>query len=158
VHIASQVSPLNNQELRHLTDAGAVPDWFLGIQQVWKQAMNHINHNDLSPQISHHCHFVPPPVHLFWGGQSPNQHIFYYHYLLLFNEIKSQPGRGLLPLTTQEWRFILGNTYWETQWPKPDANIPLAFNPDIFWKHGGPRLFGDEQSADNAAGHYNPTS
>jgi hypothetical protein len=93
--------------------------------------MNHINHNDLSPQTSHHCHFVPPPVHLFWGGQSPNQHIFYYHYLLLFNEIKSQPGCGLLPLTTQEWRFILGNTYWKTQWPKPDANIPLAFNPDI---------------------------
>ncbi|KAN0127818.1 hypothetical protein V8E53_014374 [Lactarius tabidus] len=144
VHIASQIGPSNNQELRHLTDAGAVPDWFPEIQQVWKQAMNHIDHNDLAPQTSH-CFFVLPPIHLFWGGQSPNQHIYYFHYLLLFNEIK-------------KWRFILGNTYWKTKWPIPNTNNPSAFDPDVFWKYGGPLLFGDERSADIAAGHYNPTS
>ena len=134
-----------------------MPDWFPGIQQVWKQATNHINHNDLTAQTSHR-RFVLPPIHLFWGGQCTNQRIYYYHYLLLFNEIKSRPERGLPPLTTQEWRLILGSTYWKSQWPKPDANNPSAFDPDVFWKHGGPLLFGDDRSADVAAGRYNPTS
>ncbi|KAF8266728.1 hypothetical protein EI94DRAFT_1701537 [Lactarius quietus] len=33
--MASLASSSNNQELRCLTNAGAVPDWFLGIQEVW---------------------------------------------------------------------------------------------------------------------------
>ena len=155
--MASQVSPSNNQELRRLTDAGAVPDWFPEIQQVWKQAMNHINHSNLAPQTSPR-RFVLPPIHLFWGGQSQNQRIYYYHYLLLFNEIKYRPERDLPPLTTQEWRFILGSTYWKTQWPQLDAINPSAFDPNVFWKYGGPLLFGAARSTEVAAGRYNPTS
>jgi hypothetical protein len=156
-YMLSQVTLSNNQELRRLTDAGAVPDWFPGIQEVWKNAMNHVSHLDLAPQKSHR-RFALPPAHLFWGGEPPNQRIYFYHYLLLFSEIRYRPGRSLPPLTTQEWRFILGNTYWKKQWPKPDGNNPSAFDTDAFWKYGGALLFGVERSADVAAGRHNPTS
>lgn len=155
--VASQVGPSNNPEIRRLTDAGAAPDWFPRIQEVWKNAMSHISHLDLASQQSNR-RFVLPPLHLFWGGEPSNQRVYYYHYLLLFNEIKNRSDRGLPPLTTQEWRFILGNTYWKKQWPKFDKNNPSAFNPEEFWKYGGSLLFGDERSADVAAGRYNPTS
>jgi hypothetical protein len=63
--LASLAASPNNQELRHLTDAGAVPDWFPGIQEVWKHAMNHVSHLNLTAQESP-CRFVLPPIHLFW--------------------------------------------------------------------------------------------
>ncbi|KAH8978713.1 hypothetical protein EDB92DRAFT_1987125 [Lactarius akahatsu] len=148
---------INNPELRCLTDAGAVPDWFPGIQDIWTHAMGHVSHLDLASQKSPRC-FALPPVHLFWGGEPPNQRTYYYHYLLLFNEIRNQSERDLLGLTTQEWRSILGNTYWKKQWPRHDGNNPLAFDPNMFWKYGGSLLFGDVQSADITAGRYNPTS
>jgi hypothetical protein len=107
---------------------------------------------------SHPCCFILPPIHLFWGGEPQNQCIYYYHYLLLFNEIKNQPEHNLPALTTQEWRSILGNTYWKKQWPKPDRNNPSMFDPNIFWKYSSSLLFGKQQSADVTAGCYNPTS
>lgn len=119
--------------------------------------MDHVNHHNLASQESPR-RFVLPPVHLFWGGEPHNQRIYYHHYLLLFNEIKNRSERNLLALTTQEWRFILGNTYWKKQWPKHDENNPPTFDPKMFWKYGGPLLFGDERSTDVAAGRYNPMS
>jgi hypothetical protein len=155
--MASLAASPNNQELRRLTDAGAVPDWFPGIQEIWKHAMNHVSHLDLAAQESPR-RFVFPPIHLFWGGEPQNQRIYYYHYLLLFNEIRNRPERDLPALTTQEWRSILGSTYWKKQWPKHDGNDPSTFDPDVFWKHGGSLVFGGPRSADVAAGCYNPTS
>ena len=119
--------------------------------------MNHVSHLDLASQNSS-CHFVLPPIHLFWGGEPQNQRIYFYHYLLLFNEIKYQPEHDLLALTTQEWRSVLGNTVWKKQWPQPDGNNPLTFDPNIFWKYRCSPIFGDERSAAVAVGHYNPTS
>ncbi len=154
---ASLLTQTNNRELRRLADAGAVPDWFPRIQGVWTQAVNHVSHLDLAPRGSPR-RFALPPIHLFWGGEPPNQRIYYYHYLLLFNEIKNRPERDLPALTTQEWRSILGNTYWKKQWPTHDGNNLLAFDPNVFWKFGGSLLFGDDRSADVNAGRYNPTS
>jgi hypothetical protein len=154
--MASLAASSNNQELRRLTDAGVVPDWFPEIQEVWTQAVNHVSHLNLAAQESSR-RFVLPPIHLFWGGEPQNQRIYYYHYLLLFNEIKNRPERNLLALTTQEWRSILGNTYWKKQWPR-DGNNPSMFDPNLFWKYGGSLLFGGLQSANITAGRYNPTS
>ncbi|KAF8257366.1 hypothetical protein EI94DRAFT_1818097 [Lactarius quietus] len=153
----SLVANANNQELRHLTNAGLVPDWFLVIQEVWTHAMNHANHSNLTSLESPH-RFALPPVHLFWGVETHNQHIHYHHYLLLFNEIKNWLERDLPALTTQEWCFILGNMYWKKQWPKPDADNPSTFNPNLFWKYGSALLFSKQQSADVTAGNYDPTS
>ncbi len=155
--MASLLAQTNNRELRRFTDAGVVLDWFPRIQKVWTHAMNHISHLDLASRGSPH-YFALPPIHLFWGGEPPNQCIYYYHYLLLFNEIKNQLECDLPALTTQEWRSILGNTYWKKQWPTHDGNNLLAFDSNIFWKFGGSLLFGDERSADIKAGQYNPTS
>ena len=153
----SLVTNPNNQELRRLTDAGPAPDWFPRILEVWKEAMNHIDHSEIAIQESPR-RFALPPIHLFWGVESHNQRVHYHHYLLLFNEIKNRPERNLPALTTQEWRFVLGNTYWKKQWPKPDAGSLSTFDPDLFWKYGGALLFGDQRSADVAAGHYDPRS
>ena len=119
--------------------------------------MGHISHLNLASQDSPR-RFVLPPIHLFWGGEPENQHIYYYHYLLLFNKIKNWPEHNLLALTTQEWRSILGNTYWKKQWPRHDVNNPSVFDPNIFWKNGGSLLFGGLRSADVAVGCYNRTS
>ncbi|KAI9450343.1 hypothetical protein BJY52DRAFT_1191938 [Lactarius psammicola] len=156
-NMASLVAQPNNQELRRLTDTGAVPDWFPRIQEVWTHAMNHVTHLDLASQVSPR-RFALPPVHLFWNSEPQNQRIYHYHYLLLFNDIKNRPKRDLPALTTQEWRSILGNAYWKKQWPKHDGNNPSTFDPNVFWRYGGSLFFGDEQSADVAAERYNPTS
>jgi hypothetical protein len=147
----------NNQELRHLTDAGAMPEWFLGIQEIWKHTMNHISHLNLTAQESPH-RFVLPPIHLFWGGKPQNQCIYYYHYCLLFNEIKNWPKHNLPALTTQEWRSILGNTYWKKQGPKHGKNNPSMFDQEVFWKYSSSLLFGGLWGADVTVGCYNPTS
>ncbi|KAI9460483.1 hypothetical protein BJY52DRAFT_1261983 [Lactarius psammicola] len=156
---ADTASLLTQKELRRFADAGAAPDWFPRIQEVWSHAVNHVSHFDLASQES--CRrFALPPIHLFWGGDPPNQRIYYYHYLVLFNEIRNRLERDLPGLTTQEWRSILGNTYWKKQWPKPNGSNPslAAFDPNVFWKYGGTLLFGDERSADVIAGRYIPTS
>jgi hypothetical protein len=72
--VASLVPSPNNEEVRCLTNAGAVPDWFPEIQDVWRAAMNHVSHLDLASQTSSCC-FALPPVHLFWGGEPQNQPI-----------------------------------------------------------------------------------
>ena len=74
--VASQVGPSNNPEIRRLTDAGAVPDWFPQIQEVWKNAISHISHLNLASQQSNR-RFVLPPLHLFWGGEPSNQRVYY---------------------------------------------------------------------------------
>ncbi|KAH9167410.1 hypothetical protein EDB89DRAFT_1910086 [Lactarius sanguifluus] len=153
--MASLATHPSNQELRRLTDAGAAPDWSPGIQEVWTHALNHISYLNLASQVSPR-RFAFPPVHLFWGGEPQNQRIYNHHYLVLFDEIKNRPERDLPALTTQEWRSILGNTYWKKQWPKHNGNNLLTFDPKVFWKYGGSLFFGDERSADVAAGRYNP--
>jgi hypothetical protein len=157
VNKISLVTNPSNLELRHLTNAGANPDWFPEIQEVWTQAMNHVNHSDLASQESPH-RFALPPIHLFWGVEHYNQCVHYHHYLLLFNKIKNRPECNLPALTTQEWCFILGNTYWKKQWLRPSVDNPSAFNPNVFWKYRGALLFSDQRSADVAAGRYDPRS
>jgi hypothetical protein len=153
---ASQVTHLKSVELRRVTDAGSPPDWFPKTQDIWTSAMNHVNHHQLVPSASPR-RFSLPPIHLFWGGNEENQRVYYYHFLVLRREIRERPMRDLPALTTSEWRSILGNAYWKKQWPKPDSAPPGAmFDPDLFWKHGGPVFFGDQRSADVAAGCHDP--
>ena len=152
---ADEISP--NRELSRIIDAGPPPDWFPRIQDVWKEAMNHIDHSKIYLQESPR-RFALPPIHLFWDVESHNQRVHYHHYLLLFNEIKNRPERNLPALTTEEWRFVLGNTYWKQQWSKPDVGNPSTFDPDSFWRYGGTLLFGDQRSADVAGGRYDPRS
>ena len=80
-------------------------------------AMGHVNHVNLLPPTSTR-RFSLPPIHLFWGSNEENQRIFYYHFLLLRGAFQERCRRDLPPLTIKEWRTILSNTYWKTQWPK----------------------------------------
>jgi hypothetical protein len=133
--VVSQGATSNNKEIQCIKDTGPTPDWFPESQEVWKQAMNHVSNLNLANKPSYPC-FTLPPIHLFWGGGPENQHIYYYHYLLLFNEIKNRSERDLPALSTQDWRSVLGDTYWKKQWPRPDRNNPSAFDPNVFWKYG----------------------
>ena len=139
VNEISLVTNPNNQEVRHLTNARLALGWFSGIHEVWKEAMNHIDHSEIALQESPHCYALHP-IHLFWGVEPHNQHVHYHHYLLLFNDIKNQPEHDLPALTTQEWHSVLGNTDWKKQWPKPNAGDPSTFNPNTFWKSRGALL------------------
>ncbi|KAH9180273.1 hypothetical protein EDB89DRAFT_1900213 [Lactarius sanguifluus] len=155
---ASQIAWLESVELRCLTDAGTTPEWFLKTQDVWIHAMNHVSHLELASSVSPR-QFSLPPIHLFWGGDDENQRIYYYHFLILHYEIREWPTRDLLPLTTSEWRSILGNSYWKRQLPKQDSLSPNGtFDPNVFWKYGGPLFFGNQRSVDVASGCYNITT
>ncbi|KAH9163207.1 hypothetical protein EDB89DRAFT_2021934, partial [Lactarius sanguifluus] len=137
-------------ELRHLTDAA--PDWFT----------SHMNLAGCYELLSHR-RFALPPVHLFWGGSEQNQRTYYYHFFLLHQEIVSRRAT--------ERRFQAspprnGGRFWEIRTgsnngPNTTGNVhhmTTHSTPDAFWKHGGPLLFGDELSAEIAAGRFDPTS
>lgn len=155
--MATYPSPSNHPELRHLTDVSAAPAWFSEIQEVWMTAMGYVDHVQLHSPTSTR-RFSLPPIHLFWNSNEENQRIFYYHFLLLRNAFQERCRRDLPPLTTSDWRSILGNTYWKTQWPRVDDLSATTFDANLFWKHGGPLFFGDTWSADVATGRDNPTS
>ncbi|KAI9443054.1 hypothetical protein H4582DRAFT_2072125 [Lactarius indigo] len=156
--MTSQIPRLESVELRCLTDAGAAPEWFLKAQDVWLHAMSHVSHLELASSASPRRFYIPP-IHLFWGGNEENQRIYYYHFHILRHEIREWPMRDLPPLTTSEWRSILGNSYWKRQLPNRDSPSPdETFDPNVFWKYGGPLFFGDQQSADVAAGRYKITT
>ncbi|KAF8257094.1 hypothetical protein EI94DRAFT_1709621 [Lactarius quietus] len=92
-------------------------------------------------------------------NEEENQRIFYFHFLLLRREIREQCTRDLPSLTTSKWRSILGNTYWKKCWPSRDnPSLDTTFEPNLFWKHGGPLFFGDTWSVDVAAGLHDPSS
>ena len=103
--------------------------------------------------------FALPPVHLFWGASEQNQRTYYYHLLVLRREFLLHAQGDYLGLFTEEWRSILGNTYWKSMWPrpKPDDVNSSNFNTARFWIYGGPLFFGDELSAKVTCGH-DPTS
>lgn len=157
VSMAATIAQPYHPELIRLKAAGAAPDWFPRLQEVWTHAVSHVSHTKLASYESPR-RFALPPVHLFWGGHPSNQRVYFHHFLVLFDEIKDRPKRNLPPLTTQEWRDVLGNTYWKRHWAKCNGDDLSTFDPDVFWKYGGPLLFGDQRSADIAAQRYNPTS
>ncbi len=149
---ATHLSQSNHPELKRLTSAGAAPAWFPETQEVWMTAVGHISHLKLASLTSPR-RFSLPPIQLFWGSNEENQRMFYCHFLLLRGALQERRTRDLPPLTANEWKTILGNTYWKTQWPKRDDPPTATFDPNVFWKHGGPLFFGDIRSADVAAGH-----
>jgi len=80
--------------------------------------------------------------------------MYYYHLLVLWKEISSCAKGNLQGLMTEEWRSILGNTYWKSMWPRPNPGDVGSsnFDPAQFWIKGGPLFFGDKSSAKVASG------
>ncbi|KAN0128947.1 hypothetical protein V8E53_013236, partial [Lactarius tabidus] len=159
-NVATLAKQPNHRELMRLADTAPAPDWLPKSHEIWLEAMNHVTHLNLAPAESPR-RFLLPPVHLFWGCNEQKQRTYFYHFFVLHYEFGDRAMRKLPPLTTQEWRSILGDTYWKQQWPKDDGNIPQlesTYDPNAFWKHGGPLFFGDERSAKIAAGKYGPRS
>jgi len=115
--------------------------------------MSHVSHIDIKERQSTRC-FTLPPVHLFWGASEQNQRTYYYHFLILHDEFHHRAQSDLRGLTTEEWRSVLGNTYWKLMWPRPNPGDVGSsnFDPLQFWVHGGPLFFGDEMSAQVVAG------
>jgi hypothetical protein len=115
--------------------------------------MRHVSHIDLKEGQSPR-RFAVPPVHLFWGASEQNQRTYYYHLLVLRKEFSLRFISDLPGLTTEEWRSVLGNTYWKRMWPRsiPSDVGSSDFDPARFWIHGGPLFFGDELSAEVASG------
>ncbi|KAH9013792.1 hypothetical protein EDB83DRAFT_2321613 [Lactarius deliciosus] len=127
---ATYLSQLNHPELKRLTSTGPAPSWFPAVQEVWTTAVGHVSHLNLAPSSSPR-RFSLPPIQLFWSGNEENQCIFYYHLLLLRHALQDRRTCDLPPLTMGEWKTILGNTYWKTQWPKQDDPPTATFDPDM---------------------------
>ena len=115
--------------------------------------MRHVSHVGLKERKSPR-RFAVPPLHLFWGASEQNQRTYYYHLLVLWAEFSHRGGGDLPGLTTEEWRSILGNTYWKSMWPRPNPGDvgSSSFDPARFWIRGGPLFFGDELSVEVASG------
>ena len=149
----------NNRELKRVLAAGPGPTWFVKTNEIWKEAVNHVSPSNLVVAETPR-RFSLPPIHLFWGGNEENQRIFFYNFFVLHTAIRDRTRKGLKSLTTKEWRSVLGNTYWKRVWVlNRDGNArDNAFDPKKFWRLGGPLFFGDELSAQVAAGECDPTS
>jgi hypothetical protein len=143
----------NNRELQCLHDGGPPPPWFPEHQSVWLHAMRHVSAVGIKERQSPR-RFAFPPLHLFWGASEQNQRTYYYHLLVLWSEFSSRPVGDLPGLTTEEWRSILGNTYWKSMWARPNPSDVGSsnFDPARFWIHGRPLFFGDKISAEVASG------
>jgi len=91
----------------------------------------------------------------FWGTSEQNQRMYYYHLFILQNQFLLHVEGNLPGLTTEEWRSILGNTYWKSMWPRLNAGDAGSsnFDPVQFWIKGGPLFFGDKLSTKVAFGH-----
>ena len=119
--------------------------------------MKHVSVVDLKTQHSPR-RFAHPPLHLFWGASEENQRTYYYHFLILREQFSSRAASsyqdGLPGLTTEEWRSVLGNSYWKSMWPRPNSGDASSsnFDPARFWIHGGPLFFDDKMSAELASG------
>jgi hypothetical protein len=115
--------------------------------------MNHVSFVNLKEGQSPR-RFTLPPIHLFWGASEQNQRMYYHHLLILQNEFSLRAQGDLLGLTTEEWRSILGNTYWKSMWPRLNpGNVSSSnFNLAQFWIHGGPLFFGEKLSAEVTSG------
>ena len=115
--------------------------------------MNHVSHVGLKERQAPR-RFALPPVHLFWGASEQNQRTYYYHFLILRDEFARRAGGDLPGLTTEEWRSVLGNTYWKSMWPRPNPGDAGSsnFDPLQFWIHGGPLFFGDETNVQVISG------
>ncbi|KAH9009722.1 hypothetical protein EDB85DRAFT_2162357 [Lactarius pseudohatsudake] len=160
----SQITQLGNQELKSVVGDGVpAPDWYPKILEVWMNATSQVDISNLPQRPLRH--FSLPPIRLFLNADKHNQSVYYYHFFVLHCAIRCRttgPNNNNPPmLTIKEWKSILGESYWKSQWPlaAPDANnLSLTFNPEMFWKHGGPLLFGDTENTAIANGDYNPTS
>ncbi|KAF8494365.1 hypothetical protein F5888DRAFT_1805539 [Russula emetica] len=150
---AKMPGPSNNLELQRLYDASPPPSWYPKQQRIWDHAMKHVSHVNLKEGQSPR-RFALPPIHLFWGASEQNQRTYYYHLLVLWREFLSRTQRDLPGLMTEEWRSILGNSYWKSMWPRPNPGDVRSsnFDPARFWIQGGPLFFGDELSAEVASG------
>jgi hypothetical protein len=105
-----------------------------------------IAHMDMLPNVQGHLSYYVPPVHLFYGCQSPERLTIY-----ATTAVKLLPffvrriKLGLQPLSAKRWREILGGEYWNLScWPKEERSA-FDMNGD-FWKFGSEEIFGKELS------------
>ena len=145
--------PSNNQELRRIHDGGPPPPWYPQQHGIWRCALLQVTNAVLKERQSPR-RFTLPPIHLFWGASEQNQRTYYYHLLILRSQFSLRGESEIPGLMTDEWRSILGNTYWKSRWPRPNPGdvASSTFDPAQFWIHGGPLFFGDEISAEVVSG------
>ena len=153
--VAAEIpGPSTHRELQRLRDGGPPPPWFPKRHGIWDCAMLQVANFDLK-EVQYPRRFAHPPIHLFWGASEQNQRTYYYHLLILWNvfSMRADGHLGDLPgLTTEEWRSILGNTYWKSILPNSGDVHSSNFDPAQFWIHGGPLFFGNEMSAEIVSG------
>ncbi|TFY55132.1 hypothetical protein EVG20_g9433, partial [Dentipellis fragilis] len=143
-----------NTEARRSKNMAEAPSWVPKLQPEWSYAGLPTHRSRYNGTLSRPWDFHLPPIHLFWGADSRNQKIFFFHWeciepIWMLGHIGDSDtnvlSRQVLP--TSDWRLYLGDTYWKRNWPR-HPHSSTTFHPPYdtvrFWTVGCPVLFGPQ--------------
>ncbi|KAI0309762.1 hypothetical protein OF83DRAFT_1088842 [Amylostereum chailletii] len=141
--------PYWNEELRHLVDASPRPSYIPAPMACYTCAFNNVDMNLWVKEPSSPAYYFPP-VHILWGPRSEDKRLQFFYRLvtlwphLLRRLILVHTDPAVVPITSSEWRAILGDQYFKYEcWPQ---EYKADFNPDEFYWYGGSKIFGTEMS------------
>lgn len=120
--------------------------WDMGFQNKTYPMVHNIK---LTPKCKDLLLFLSPPPHLFMNTTEEKCSQMLFVWTCIRKPWLSRMDRDIectelvsWGLTTQQWREILGGTYWKFKHPKD--SVP-KFTWRKFWRYGGALIFGDEQ-------------
>ena len=152
------LAPLSEHpEILRIREIGPDPEWLPKVHEIWQNSRDQVYPCKLAPSESHRC-FSLPPIHLFWKANDKNKQVYFYHFFVLHWAIKNRAHKNLPPLSTGDWKQILGDSHWKNQWKPQGADKTSTFDAKMFWKQGSPLLFEEEENTQILKEEYDPTS
>ncbi|TFY56059.1 hypothetical protein EVG20_g9079 [Dentipellis fragilis] len=147
-------SNLEIKDFHRIAQRAERPTYSPRTAMVWERAKIYIDPQRLKTTREIR-RYAFPPYTMLWAGKESRQQTSYFHFLALREELAVRLRRGQGPLTFQEWKEILGDSYWKKCWP--DFKAGITYDPEEFWKYGGRLVFGDRANDRVIAGKRCPT-
>ncbi|KAA1478912.1 hypothetical protein DENSPDRAFT_845955 [Dentipellis sp. KUC8613] len=145
-----------NTEARRFKNTADIPSWVPSVLAEWSYAGFAKHRARYDTTLHRPWDFHLPPIHLFWGVDSHNQTIFFFHWqcieeIWMLRHIGCSDINALSRkvFTTSDWRLYLSDTYWKRNWPRhPDSQTTFqpAYDTTRFWTVGCSDLFGNQNS------------
>ncbi|KAJ7776601.1 hypothetical protein DFH07DRAFT_766796 [Mycena maculata] len=124
-----------------------VDAWEMGFQNTTYPMVHNIQ---LIPKCKELLLFLAPPPHLFMNTTEEKCRNMLFVWTCIRKPWLGRVDRDVgcrevvsWGLTTQQWREILGGTYWKFKHPRTPTS---EFSWRKFWKYGGALIFGEEQA------------
>jgi hypothetical protein len=110
------------------------------------------DHIHVLPEVPGHLASFIPPMSVYNNPKNPARAVQYTAmtlklWPLILRRISiARQDSAVRPLTSREWRAVLGGEYFQEQWPA-SMRAESKIAPD-FWRFGGEAFFGKQTSAD----------